>query len=117
MIAKRPNLPRVAIQSIGGGLLLMALFTMMWTGIAQSGLEGHDHHIILIIFSLISLLFVINGIVIITAARKFAKYTNDDDKAEGKNMMKWFGIVFGIEGTAIPIAYLILVLLGKSQLM
>lgn len=95
----------------------MALFTMMWTGIAQSGLEGHDHHIILIIFSLISLLFVINGIVIITAARKFAKYTNDDDKAEGKNMMKWFGIVFGIEGTAIPIAYLILVLLGKSQLM
>jgi hypothetical protein len=116
MIEKTQTLPRIAIQSIGGGLLLMALFTMMWTGVAQGGLNGEDHHFVLVIFSLISLLFISSGIMIIAAARKFPKYINENDQAEGKNMTKWFGIIFGIEGASIPVAYLILALISETQL-
>jgi hypothetical protein len=116
MKGKTQILPRIAIQSIGGGLLLMALFTMMWTGVAQGGLNGQDHHIILIIFSLVSLLFVSSGIIIIIAAKKFPKYISEDDQTEGKSMMKSFGIIFGIEGTAIPVAYLILAMISETRL-
>lgn len=115
MIAEPPILPRVAIQSIGGGLLAMALFTMMWTGIAQGGLQRHDHHVVLIVFSIFSLLFVVYGINLFVAAQRFPKFTTESDKAEGKDMAKRFGIVFGIEGTAIPVVAVILLLLGYQQ--
>jgi hypothetical protein len=115
MTAKVQILPRVAIRSIGGGLLMMALFTMMWTEIAQGGLQKHDHHLVLITFSTFSLLFVVYGIAIFLAANKSPKFTNERDVAEGKNMTKWFGIIFGIEGTAIPVVLVILVLIGLQQ--
>jgi hypothetical protein len=115
MTAKVQILPRVAIRSIGGGLLMMGLFTMMWTEIAQGGLQKHDHHIVLIMFSTFSLLFVVYGIAIFLAANRFPKFTSESDVAEGKNMTKWFGIIFGIEGTAIPVVSVILVLIGLPQ--
>lgn len=108
-------LPRIAIRAIGGGLLAMALFTMMWTGIAQGGLLHHDHHVVMVVFSTISLLFVVYGITLFVAAQRFPKFTSDSDRAEGKDMSKRFGIIFGIEGTAIPIVAVILLLLGYQQ--
>ncbi|SDQ01271.1 hypothetical protein SAMN05428975_5684 [Mucilaginibacter sp. OK268] len=108
-------LPRIAIRSIGGGLLLMALFTMMWAGIAQGGLEHYDHHAVLILFSIFSVIFVVYGITILIAAQRFPKFTGDSDAAEGKMMATRFGIIFGIEGTAIPIISVILLVLGYQQ--
>ncbi|MDN5285663.1 MAG: hypothetical protein JWR38_1937 [Mucilaginibacter sp.] len=115
MTIESPILPRIAIQSVGGGLLAMALFTMMWTGVAQGGLLHHDHHVVLVVFSIISLLFVVYGITLFVAAQKFPKFTSESDKAEGKHMAKWFGILFGIEGTAIPVVAVILLLLGYQR--
>jgi len=40
----------------------MAFFTMMWTGIAQAGLLGQDHRIVLIVFAACSMLFIVSGI-------------------------------------------------------
>lgn len=105
-------IPRVAIQSIAGGLLLMALFTSMWTGIAQGGLVGHDHHLVLITFSIFCLVFILSGIKLFIAAKRFPKFTDDADVAERKKIMKWFGIIFGIEGTLIPVVAGALQLLG-----
>ncbi|MBB6111491.1 hypothetical protein [Mucilaginibacter lappiensis] len=108
-------LPRIVIRSIGGGLLLMALFTMMWTGVAQGGLQQHDHHAVLILFSIFSVIFVVYGITVLIAAQRFPKFTGDSDVAEGKMMATRFGIIFGIEGTAIPVVSVILLVLGYQQ--
>ncbi|MGN8072323.1 hypothetical protein [Mucilaginibacter sp. SG564] len=108
-------LPRIAVRSIGGGLLLMALFTMMWAGIAQGGLQRHDHHVVLILFSAFSITFVMYGIVVLIAAQRFPKFTSDSDAAEGKMMATRFGIIFGIEGTAIPVVSVILLVTGYQQ--
>jgi hypothetical protein len=115
MTAEPQILPRIAIRSIGGGLLLMALFTMMWAGVAQGGLQQHDHHAVLILFSAFSITFVLYGIVVLIAAQRFPKFTSDSDRAEGKMMANRFGIIFGIEGTAIPLVSVILVVLGHRE--
>jgi len=65
MTAHSANIPRITIQSIGGSLLLMALFTMMWTGIAQGGLAGQNHYLVLIFIASLSVTFVGCLIVII----------------------------------------------------
>ncbi|HMH20857.1 MAG TPA: beta-glucosidase BglX [Puia sp.] len=109
------TLPRIVIRSIAGGLFLMAFFTMMWTGIAQGGLLGQDHRIVLIAFAAICLVFIIAGIRLFLISGKFPKFTTDADKAEGKKMGRAFGIIFGIEGLAIPVASVILVLLGHDR--
>lgn len=108
-------LPRIAVNSIGGGLLLMALFTMMWTGIAQGGLRGHDHFMVLITFSVLSVIFVIFAITLFVTAKRFPKFTNEGDAEDGRNMLKWFGIIFGIEFTAIPLVSVALSLLKDQQ--
>lgn len=108
-------IPSIAVRSIGGGLLLMALFTMMWTGIAQSGLRGHDHSMVLITFSVLSVIFVIFGITLFIAAKRFPKFTNEGSADKGRNMLKWFGIIFGIEFTAIPLVSVVLFLLKDQQ--
>lgn len=108
-------LPRIAIQSIGFGLLLMALFTMMWTGIAQGGLLGHDNHLVLVCFASLRATFAIYGIKTLFDARKFPSFTSDTDKAKGKKMLKWFGIIFGIEFTLIPIICALLYITSLQQ--
>jgi len=112
---KQKVLPRIVIQSIGGGLLLMALFTMMWAGIAQGGLIGHDHHVVLITFGFLSILFVSFSIRLFIGAKSFPTFTNEEDRKRGKQMSKSFGIIFGVEGTAIPIACALLGIFGKPQ--
>lgn len=93
----------------------MAFFTMMWTGIAQGGLQGADHYIHLIVNAAISLVFIIAGIRILVLARQFPKFTTAGHQARGKKMGKTFGIVFGIEGVAIPITCAILGITNHSQ--
>jgi hypothetical protein len=101
-------LPRIAIQSIGGGLLLMALFTTMWSGIAEGGLQGSDNYLVIIIFSVFSLTFIVYGIYLFLIAKRFPKISTDAERLEGKRIGKWYGIIFGIEGTTIPIVVFIL---------
>lgn len=103
-----PTRPRIVVQSIGAGLLLMAFFTMMWAGIAQGGLKGSDHYIHLVICSAFSFLFIVNGIRLLLLARKYPKFTTAEHQDRGKKMGRSFGIIFGIEGVAIPLVCAIL---------
>ena len=103
-----PALPRKAIQGTAGGLFLMTLFTMMWAGMANAGLDGRDDHLVFILFAMICLIFLAYGVRLFMAAKKFPAVTTEEDRLEGKKLGKRFGIIFGIEGTAIPIACVIL---------
>jgi hypothetical protein len=107
--------PRIAINSIATGLLMMAFFTMMWTGIAYGSMPGNGL-IILVLFALVSIVFIGNAIRLFSISKRFPKLESEADKAEGKRSGKWFGIIFGAEGLVIFVAINIVINLGHADL-
>ncbi|WP_426669951.1 hypothetical protein ACPPVU_01655 [Mucilaginibacter sp. McL0603] len=108
------TIPRIAITSIATGLLMMAFFTTMWTGIACGSLK---HGIILLIlFGIIIITFISFAIYLFGISKRFPKLESETDKAEGKQAGKWFGIIFGAEGLGIFVAINIVVNLGHADL-
>ncbi|HEY8999733.1 MAG TPA: hypothetical protein VIM89_00175 [Mucilaginibacter sp.] len=108
-------IPRIAIQSVGTGLIMMAFFTMMWTGIAYGSMTSNGL-IVLILFSLIAAVLVINGIKFYREAKRFPKSESEADKAEEKRTGKWFGIIFGAEGLLIFVGINIVINIGHADL-
>jgi len=108
-------IPRIAVQSIGTGLIMMAFFTMMWTGIAY-GSMGNNGLIVLILFSVIALTLVINAIKYFREAKRFPESESETDKAEEKRTGKWFGIIFGAEGLMIFVGINIVINIGHADL-
>ena len=109
------TIPRIAIQGVATGLLMMAFFTMMWTGIAYGSLTSNGL-IILIIFALVSIVLIFNAIRLFSIAKHFPKSESEEDKAEEKRSGKWFGIIFGAEGLGIFIAINVVINLGHADL-
>lgn len=110
------SIPRVAVSSLGSGALLMAVFTTMWALIANHGYQGRDHHLIAVVFVALAILFVVYAIDIFKKSKQFPEPTSDTDIAERKRTGKWFGIIFGLEGIAIPIAVNIVINLHHPEL-
>src|ERR1700759_1679339 len=115
MNSQQHTIPRIAIQSVGTGLIMMAFFTMMWAGIAY-GSMGSNGLIVLILFSLIALTLVFNAIKYFREAKRFPKAESEADKAEEKRAGKWFGIIFGAEGLGIFIGINVVINVGHADL-
>jgi hypothetical protein len=115
MDAKQRTIPRIAINSIATGILMMAFFTMMWTGIAYGSMEANGL-IILIIFALVSIVFIVRAIRLFSISKGFPKLESEADKAQGKRSGKWFGIIFAAEGLGIFIAINVVINLGHAEL-
>ncbi|MDB5134158.1 MAG: hypothetical protein JWP37_761 [Mucilaginibacter sp.] len=112
-----PNaVPAAAIKSIATGLLMMAAFTILWAGIAFGSLNAGYYAYTLLIFPIFSGAFVVNAISLFRIAKHFPVLTSEDDKAEGKKMGMWFGIIFGAEGLLIFIAINIVINIGHANL-
>jgi hypothetical protein len=111
----KAHIPRIAVRSIGGGLFLMALFTMIWTGIASDGLLGAAHWSVLVLFGLISLSFIVYGIRMFRLSKYFSVPTNEKDKAEAKKLSIWYGVIFGAEGITIPLVAGVLIAFQKAD--
>jgi len=109
------TIPRIAIQSVGTGLMMMAFFTMMWSGIAYGSMSSNGL-IILILFSLVAALLVINAIRFFREAKRFPESESEADKAEEKRTGKWFGIIFGAEGLGIFVGINVVINLGHADL-
>ena len=116
MTEKPHIIPRIAINSIASGMLMMAFFTMMWAGIAYGSLDNKYHVIILVVFGLFSGAFVANAIHLFSISKKFPKMEVEADKAEGKRSGRWFGIIFGAEGLGIFVAINIVTNIGHANL-
>lgn len=110
------TIPAEAVKGIAGGLQLMALFTLMWTGIATGGLHSSPYVFCLIVFLVPIIVFTIKGIKLNKLAKSFPKVKSEEDKAEEKRMGKWFGIIFAGEGLGIFIAINIVTNLGHPEL-
>ncbi|MFI5162035.1 MAG: hypothetical protein ACHQHN_12210 [Sphingobacteriales bacterium] len=116
MTKQTKTVPREAITGIASGLMLMAVFTMMWACIANVGLGGKDHHVVLIVFCPLASTFFFYGIQLFLNAKKFLKSASESDIAEKKKAGMWFGIIFGAEGLFIFIAVNVVINLGYPEL-
>jgi hypothetical protein len=102
-----PTIPRIALQSLAGGLALMALFTCMWGWWAFAGLTPALGTAVAVIYSALSAIFVIEAIRMLSAARAYPTHVDEHPgNAEStsrprENGGTWFGIIFGAEGVAI----------------
>jgi hypothetical protein len=116
MNEKRDIIPEPAVKGIATGLFMMAFFTLIWSGIAYGGLHAGNYWPALLVFPVLSILFVVNGIKLFRIAKYFPRLTSEADIAEGKKMGKWFGIIFGAEGLGIVIGINIVIKLGHPEL-
>ena len=109
-------IPAIAVKGIASGLLMMAGFTMIWAGIAFSGLHGTTTAWALIVFPVLAIAFIIKGIKLFGIAKLHPAVESEADKAEGKKMGMWFGIIFGAEGLLIFIAVNVVTNIGHHEL-
>lgn len=109
-------IPGAAVKGIATGLVMMAVFTLVWSGIAYGGLHGGSYWPVLLIFPVLSMLFVVNSVKLFKVAKYYPKLTSEADIAEGKRTGKWFGIIFGAEGLGIFIGINLVVNLGHPEL-
>ncbi|SHM70262.1 hypothetical protein [Mucilaginibacter sp. OK098] len=113
----QPHLiPAAAVKGIASGLLMMASFTLIWAGIAYGGLHTSVLAWALVLFPVLAIMFIANGISLFRLSKQFPKVESEEDKAEGKKMSMWFGIIFGAEGLLIFIAINIVINLGHPEL-
>jgi len=116
METKPHILPDAAVKGIASGLMLMALFTFLWSGIAFGGLNGTIYQWFLLVFPALAVLFIFKGLFLYKLAKHFPKVTSEADIAEEKKMGKWFGIIFGAEGLLIFVGINIVINLGHPDL-
>jgi hypothetical protein len=113
----RENLiPAAAVKGIATGLIMMASFTLIWAGMAYSGLRGSDMAWVLIVFPVLAGVFISKGITLYGVAKHHPAVESDEDKAEGKKMGMWFGIIFGAEGLLIFLGVNLVINLGHPEL-
>lgn len=109
-------IPAIAVKGIATGLIMMASFTLLWSIIAYHGLATTGYWPLLLIFPLLSILFVVNAIKLFRVAKYYPELTSEADIAEEKRTGKWFGIIFGAEGLAIFIGANVVINLGHPEL-
>lgn len=123
-IAETSSIPRIALQSIAGGMVLMAFFTCMWGSWAIPGLTPMVGICIGVVFALFAAVFVIEAIRLLVAARAFPTDVADhDDRDDGSDSGsapreksgRWFGIIFGAEGLVIFVVCAILGATGNTN--
>ena len=107
--------PAIAVEGTATGMIMMAVFTTMWAGVAYSGMQA-PYSYVLIIFPALALYFAINAVKLFKSAKYHPALTDEADIARGKKQGKWFGIIFGAEGLGIFIAINLVVNLGYPDL-
>ena len=108
--------PRSAVKGTANGLIMMAVFTMLWAGIAYRGLAATPYWPFLFIFVIFGIVFIINAIKLFQLSKFFQPSTSPEDITREKNNGKWFGIIFGAEGLGIFIVINIVVNIGHPEL-
>jgi len=116
MQSEKHIIPAAAVKGIASGLLMMAFFTLLWSGIAYHGLEKTNYWYIVLIFAVCAARFTIDGIKLFKVAKFYPELTSEADIAEEKKMSKWFGIIFGAEGVGIFVAINIVTNIGHPDL-
>ena len=103
MVNYTMQVPRAALRGTAFGILLMGLFTSIWLTIASSALSGIYHWICLGLLATVLVSFVVYAVRLLIKAKEFPR-TKPEDKAEGRRIQIWYGVIFGAEGLLIGAA-------------
>lgn len=109
-------IPREAMMGAASGVLLMAFFSTAWASLAISALNGWGNAFLSPLVWLIGIIQLIAGIYLLVLARRFPAAT-DEQQVEGRNMGKWYGITFGLEGVFIGVASAICNISGHAEIL
>jgi hypothetical protein len=116
METEKHIIPATAVRGIASGLMMMAVFTMIWSGMAWHGIGGTNYRYGLLVFAVCAVVFIIEGVRLFRVAKFYPALTSEADIAEGKKMGMWFGIIFGAEGVGIFIGINIVINMGHADL-
>jgi hypothetical protein len=94
------------------GLFLMAFFTLLWASWSLYGLPVAGGAALVVIFSVIAVIFVINGVRLLRFADRLPVPTGDDSNRQGRAMRIGFGVTFAAEGVIIGVVCALLIVNG-----
>jgi hypothetical protein len=106
-LATRPVARFVAI-----GLFLMAFFTLLWASWSLYGLPVAAGVALVVIFGILALIFVINGVQLLRSADRLPVPTGDDWNHQGRALRIGFGVTFAAEGVIIGVVCALLIVNG-----
>lgn len=107
--------PRIGVQGVAGGLVLMAFFTVLWGSWSLVGLPPTVGVPIIVVFALSAVAFAVEGIRLFRLARQFPAVDTTSRRAQTKSTGARFGIIFGLEGVLIGAASGVLAAAGMSD--
>lgn len=95
------DIPRVAVRSVAGALLLMAFFTLVWAGWIFPAFSAGVAWPMATPFILLVLLFLVQGVLLFARSRSFPVVATAGRRRQTKRIGMRFGLIFGIEGALI----------------
>lgn len=115
MSSDSDGIPRAAVLGTACGLILMAFFTTLWGSWSLVGLSGPFAVVVIVAFSSLGVVFVVEGIRLLRVLRRFPTIDTASRRAQTGRIGLQFGIIFGIEGVLIGAASSLLVTAGLSD--
>ncbi|HEX5906744.1 MAG TPA: hypothetical protein VFY56_06975 [Propionibacteriaceae bacterium] len=108
--AARPVARFVAI-----GLFLMAFFTLLCASWSLYGLPVAGGVALVVIFSVLAVIFVINGVQLLRSAGRLPVPTGDDSNRQGRALRIGFTVTFASEGVIIGVVCALLIVNGAYE--
>jgi hypothetical protein len=94
------------------GLFLMAFLTLLWASWSLYGLPVAGSIALVVIFSVIAVIFVINGVRLLRSTDRLPVPTGDDSNRRCRAMRIGFGVTFAAEGVIIGVVCALLIVNG-----
>ena len=93
-------------------LFLMAFFTLLWASWSLYGLPVAGAVALVVIFSVLAVIFVINGVRLLRSADRLPVPTGDDSNRQGRAMRVGFGVTLAAVGVIIGVVCALLIVNG-----
>lgn len=117
MTSSSSTISRFAIRGVTEGVMLMAIFSTVWAGIGIGGLQGWGGIWPVIVVVLIGATLFVGAITLSRTARSIPAQTVDENGERGKQVGRWFMIVFITEMVLIMITSFVCVALRRFDLL
>lgn len=103
---------RTVARFVAIGLFLMAFFTLLWASWSLYGLPVAGAVALVVIFSVLAVIFVINGVRLLRSADRLPVPTGDDSNRQGRAMRVGFGVTLAAVGVIIGVVCALLIVNG-----
>jgi hypothetical protein len=107
--------PRSAIRGLGWGLILMGVVTYYWGAFATSGLSTSAGVPVVVVFTIVALVFIVDGILTLISARKLPAVDTAERRRRTRSISNRFYLIFVIEAVLIAIVCVILFTTGGTS--